>query len=141
MKTIRIILYWWCTELTDRYGNIDKKAMRADIPFLSRKNPSIKGSIKWFSLDIRFPFIRLEFSVSRTCWIKAMASYHTPKFYPRSTTTQQRIGTISKKTLLSTHVQLAFAWHVNISIIAATGIAERFLLVIYTNVLFLMEII
>jgi len=63
------------------------------------------------------------------------------KFYPRSVTTQQRSGTISKKTLLNTHVQLAFAWHVNISIIAATGIAEQFLLVISINVLFLMEII
>ena len=63
------------------------------------------------------------------------------KFYPRSVTTQQRSGTISKKTLLNTHVQLAFAWHVNISIIAATGIAEQFLLVISINVLFLMEVI
>ena len=34
----------------------------------------------------------------------------TPKkFYPKSVTTQKRNGTISKKTLLSTHVQLAFA--------------------------------
>ena len=56
------------------------------------------------------------------------------KYYPRSGTAQQRSGTISKKTLLNTHVQLAFAWHVNISIIAATGIAERFLLVISINV-------
>ena len=63
------------------------------------------------------------------------------KFYPRSVTTQQRSGTISKKTLLNTHVQLAFAWHVNISIIAATGIAEWFLLVISINVSSLMEII
>jgi len=63
------------------------------------------------------------------------------KFYPKSVTTQKRNGTISKKTLLSTHVQLAFAWHVNISIIAATGIAERFLLVTSINVSFLMEII
>ena len=63
------------------------------------------------------------------------------KYCPRSVTTHQRSGTISKKTLLNTHVQLAFAWHVNISIIAATGIAEQFLPVIFTNVLFLMETI
>ena len=31
------------------------------------------------------------------------------KYYPRNATTQQRSGTISKKTLLNTHVQLAFA--------------------------------
>jgi len=61
------------------------------------------------------------------------------KFYPKSVTTQKRNGTISKKTLLSTHVQLAFAWHVNISIIAATGIAEQFLPAIYINVLFRKE--
>ena len=31
------------------------------------------------------------------------------KFYPRSVTTQKKNGTTSKKTLLNTHVQLAFA--------------------------------
>jgi len=63
------------------------------------------------------------------------------KHLPRSATTQQRSGFISKKTLLSKHVQLAFAWHANISIIAATGTAKLFLLVIFIKELFLMEII
>lgn len=63
------------------------------------------------------------------------------KFHPKSITTQQKTGTISKKTLLNTHVQLAFAWHVNISTIPAKGIAEQFLLVIFISVLFLMDII
>jgi len=63
------------------------------------------------------------------------------KFYPRSVTTKQRSGTISKKTLLSTHVQLAFAWHVNISIIPATSIADQFFRVMFIVVLFLMETI
>ena len=63
------------------------------------------------------------------------------KFYSRSVTTQQRSGTISKKTLLNTHVQLAFAWHVNIPIIPATSIAEQFFRVMFIVVLFLMETI
>ena len=63
------------------------------------------------------------------------------KYSPRSIATKKSSGIISKKTLLRAHVQLAFAWYVNISIIAATGIAEQFLPVIFTNVLFLMEII
>ena len=63
------------------------------------------------------------------------------KFCPRSGITQQRSGTISKKALLKTHVQLSFAWHVKISTITTKGISERFLLVIYVNVSFLMEII
>ena len=86
--------------------------------------------------------------VQASDWSSAVASpigigqcirINPKKFYPKSVTTQKRNGTISKKTLLSTHVQLAFAWHVNISIIAATGIAEQFLPAIYINVLFRKE--
>ena len=39
------------------------------------------------------------------------------------------------------HVQLAFAWHVNISIIPATSIAEQSFRVMFIVVLFLMETI
>ena len=63
------------------------------------------------------------------------------KLYPQMRYNFLRSGTILKKTPLNTHVQLAFEWHVNILIVAAIGIAERFLLVISINVLYLMEII
>ena len=61
------------------------------------------------------------------------------KFYPKSDTQKKRVGTISKKVRSSSHVQLAFAWHVFTSVIPVTSIATLYLLAVLTIALFRKE--
>ena len=63
------------------------------------------------------------------------------KLAPIRYSVKKKSGNSLRKGFSKKHVQLAFAWHVNISIIPATSIAEQFFLVLFIFVLFLMETI
>ncbi len=66
----------------------------------------------------------------------------TPKkFAPIRSSIKKKSGNTLRKRLSKTHIQLAFAWHVNFTIIKATNIAEQFCRVMYILVLFLVGII
>ena len=66
----------------------------------------------------------------------------TPKkLAPIRSSVKKKSGNSLRKGFSKKHVQLAFAWHVNISIIPATSIAEQFFRVMFIVVLFLMETI
>ena len=66
----------------------------------------------------------------------------TPKkLAPIRSSVKKKSGNSLRKRFSKKHVQLAFAWHVNISIIPATSIAEQFFHVMLIVVLFLMETI
>ena len=66
----------------------------------------------------------------------------TPKVLaPITCYVKKKSGNSLIKGFSKKHVQLSFAWHVNISIIPATSIAEQFFLVLFIVVLFLMETI
>ena len=63
------------------------------------------------------------------------------KLAPIRSSVKQKRGNSLRKGFSNKHVQLAFAWHVNISIISATKISEKFFPVMFSVVSFLMEII
>jgi len=66
----------------------------------------------------------------------------TPKkLAPNRSSVKKKSGNSLRKRFSKKHVQLSFAWHVNISIIPATSIAEQFFGVMFIVVLFLMETI
>ena len=66
----------------------------------------------------------------------------TPKkLAPIRSSVKKKSGNSVREGISKKHVQLAFAWHVNISIITATSIAKQFFRVMFIFVLFLMEII
>ena len=66
----------------------------------------------------------------------------TPKkLVPISSSVKKKSGNSLRKGFSKKHVQLAFAWHVNIFIVPTTSIAEHFFHVMFIVVLFLLEII
>ena len=63
------------------------------------------------------------------------------KLAPIRSSFKKKSGNSFKNGFSRKHVQLAFAWHVNISIIPTTNISEQFLSFMFIVVLFFMDII
>ena len=80
-------------------------------------------------------------AVARPIGIGQCLRLNPKKLSPIRSSVKKKSCNSLKKRFSKKHVQLAFAWHVNISIISATSIEEQFFHVIYIVVLFLMETI